>query len=273
MVAASRPPSSRVRPRTGRADPSMTRRRSRPQRPLLHVELLRPRNKSLELKELGQREVQQIPVRKRPYLAVGYWPEAGEARCFMACSPPIRRLSTERSHSASSSPRRRRRRVRRSREGAPAPRPVVRVRPVAPPERRSRASTRPRWPVDAKAPHKTANVFIHRLTRRRGRVGWGFDRRRDRRDAGGCLRSANHHIERGPLASARTKPKLRNPLNPAVQAGFRRTASRRAEPQPTLALTQRGPARSGNSTSATASPDRRMREIPDATGWQVERHA
>ena len=86
--------------------------------------------------------------------------------------------------------------------------------PAPPPERWPRASTRPRWPVDAKAPHKTANVFIHWLTRRRGRVGWGFDRRRDRRDAGGSLRSANHHIERVTLASARTKSKPRNPLNP-----------------------------------------------------------
>ena len=180
----------------------------------------------------------------------------------MACSPPIRRLSTERSHSASSSPRRRRRRVRRSREGAPAPRPVVRVRPVAPPERRPRASTRPRWPVDAKAPHKTANVFIHRLTRRRGRVGWGFDRRRDRRDAAGSLRSANHRIERGPLVSARTKSKLRNPLNPAVQAGFRRTASRRAEPLPGPALTLRRPAPSGKRASAAASADKRMARLP-----------
>ena len=84
---------------------------------------------------------------------------------------------------------------------------------------------------------KRANVFLHRLARRRGRVGWGFDRRRDRRDAGGSLRPANHHIERVTLASARTKSKPRNPLNPAVQAGFRRTASRRAEPQPGLPLT------------------------------------
>jgi len=134
--------------------------------------------------------------------------------------------------------------------------------PAPPPERWPRASTRPRWPVDAKAPHKTANVFIYRLTRRRARVGWGFDRRRDRCDAGGSLRSANHHIERGPLASARTTSKLRNPLNPAVQAGFRRTASRRAEPLPSLSLTQCSPARSGNCTSAAASADERMAKLP-----------
>src|SRR6516164_3492666 len=56
--------------------------------------------------------------------------------------------------------RRRRHRVRRTREGTPAPRPIVRVKPGAPPTRRPRASTRPRWPVDAKHPSKTANVFL-----------------------------------------------------------------------------------------------------------------
>jgi len=49
------------------------------------------------------------------------------------------------------------------------------------------------------------------------------------------------------MASARKKSKLRNPLNPAVQAGFRRTASRRAEPLPTLSHAKQTPARSDNS--------------------------
>jgi len=40
---------------------------------------------------------------------------------------------------------------RPSREGAPALRPAIRVKPVALPRRWPRASTRPRWPVDAKS--------------------------------------------------------------------------------------------------------------------------
>ena len=63
---------------------------------------------------------------------------------------------------------------------------------------------------------KNANVFLQQVTRRRGRVGWGFDRRRDRRDAGGSPRSANHVVERAPMASARRRSKPRNLLNPAV---------------------------------------------------------
>jgi hypothetical protein len=93
---------------------------------------------------------------------------------------------------------------------------------------------------------KTANVFLHQLTRWRGRVGRGSDRRRARRDAGGSPRSALDDVERDPTASARGQSKPRNPLNPAVQAGFRRTASRRAEPLPTLSHAQRRPARSDN---------------------------
>jgi|GEM_PF-2531883 len=105
---------------------------------------------------------------------------------------------------------------------------------------------------------KTANVFSHLPTRPSGRVGWGFDRRRDRRDAGGSHRSANHVIERGPTASARKKSKLRNPLNPAVQAGFRRTASRRAEPQPGLPLASRPHARSVSSDKRQATSAERQ---------------
>ena len=138
----------------------------------------------------------------------------------------------------------------------------VRVRHGGSPGRWPRASTRPRWPVDAWPLSMDANVFGHPLTRRRGRAGWGSDRRRDRRDAGESLRSANHRIERGPLVSARTKSKLRNPLNPAVQAGFRRTASRRAEPQPSLSQARRGPAAkrstSTKSTVMTTRPARRV---------------
>jgi hypothetical protein len=112
------------------------------------------------------------------------------------------------------------------------------------------------------SPLRNRECFLHLLTSRRGRVGWGFDRRRDRRDAGGSPRSANHLIERGPTASARNSSKLGNPLNPAVQAGFRRTASRRAEPQPSLSQARRGPAAkrstSTKSTVMTTRPARRV---------------
>ena len=47
---------------------------------------------------------------------------------------------------------------RRSREGATAPRSDVRVKPGAPPERWPRASSRPRWPDDAKTPFKNYNA-------------------------------------------------------------------------------------------------------------------
>ena len=50
---------------------------------------------------------------------------------------------------------------------------------------------------------KMANVFLHPLTRWRGRVGRGSDRRRARRDAGGSPRSALEELERGQAASAR----------------------------------------------------------------------
>ena len=64
------------------------------------------------------------------------------------------------------SPRRRRRRGRRTREGALTRWPAIRVKPGTPPKRWPRASARPRWPVDAKAPSKkSANVFLQRLTR------------------------------------------------------------------------------------------------------------
>jgi len=56
-------------------------------------------------------------------------------------------------------------------------RPVVRVKPAALPMRWPRASTRPRWPVDAKAPLKTTVSSLNSPRCWRGRVGWGLDRR------------------------------------------------------------------------------------------------
>jgi hypothetical protein len=73
---------------------------------------------------------------------------------------------------------------------------------------------------------------------------------------------------------------MRNPLKPAVQAGFRRTASRRAGPLPTLALAHWWPAakRSPSSkstrhafamTTAMAATAQRRNDLngrsPDAT--------
>ena len=86
------------------------------------------------------------------------------------CYLPIRLIRTGRSippklraiANATPSTRRRRRRARRAREGTPASRPDVRVKPVAVPERWPRASSRPRWPDDAKQHLETANVFSTR---------------------------------------------------------------------------------------------------------------
>ena len=156
--------------------------------------------------------------------------------------------------SAAPSARRRRRRVRRSREGAPAPWPAIRVKPsprVAALAAGIDAASMARRCQNPQP--KKANVFLHPPSRRRGRVGRGSDRRRARRDAGGSPRSALDEVERGPIASARSKSKLRNPLNPAVQAGFRRTASRRAEPLPTLSHAKQTPARSANSDNSDNS--------------------
>jgi hypothetical protein len=73
---------------------------------------------------------------------------------------------------------------RPSREGTPTAWPDVRVKPVAPPERWPRASTRPRWPVDAPITLKKANVFLHPPRCWRGEVGGGLFRRRLRHVVG-----------------------------------------------------------------------------------------
>ncbi len=84
----------------------------------------------------------------------------GSVTCRFSCSEPVvRRPSFTQSRRANPSTRRRRRRVRPSREGATAARPDLRVKPVAPPERWPRASSRPRWPDDAKTTFKNAKVF------------------------------------------------------------------------------------------------------------------
>ena len=68
-------------------------------------------------------------------------------------------------------------RPRPAREGAPAAWPDVRVKPGAPRRRWPRASTRPRWPVDAKTPqkkllkHSPANVVCPHAMRGTARRG------------------------------------------------------------------------------------------------------
>jgi hypothetical protein len=59
--------------------------------------------------------------------------------------------------------------------------------------------------------------------------------------------------------------KLWNPGNPAVQAGFRRTASRRAEPLPTLSQAQRKPARSDTSDNSDNSNSADSTDSTDST--------
>src|SRR5471030_3341067 len=67
---------------------------------------------------------------------------------------------------------------RRTREGTPTAWPNVRVKPAEKCQCGPRASTRPRWPVDAKSPLKNANVFINPHRCCCGEVGGGLVRRR-----------------------------------------------------------------------------------------------
>jgi len=94
---------------------------------------------------------------------------------------------------------RRRRSVchRPSRKGTPAPRPVIRVRPSAPPTRRPRAPTRPRWPVGAKLPQKMTPLFPCQGVACGG-VGGGLFRRQT-----GAMRASSasgEGVQRGPPA-------------------------------------------------------------------------
>ena len=70
-------------------------------------------------------------------------------------------------------------RPRRSREGARAPRSVVRVRPGAPHRCWPRASSRPRWPDEAKDQPKERCWFFstHRAAPRQGGQGFGAQAR------------------------------------------------------------------------------------------------
>ena len=85
-------------------------------------------------------------------------------------------------------------------------------------------------------------------------------------------------FERGPTASARCTSKPRNPRNPAVQAGFRRTASRRAEPLPSLTPARQPLARSVSPHTHTVprSPHRHRpgtpsRRPPESVGSSPRR--
>ena len=119
----------------------------------------------------------------------------------------------------------------------------LRVKPGAPPERWPRASTRPRWPVDAKAPFKNCECFSQPADTpaRQGGQGFRSQARPARRGWKPPVRQSRP-LNAANMASARCHSKPRNPLNTAVQAGFRCTASRRAEPLPSLSLAQSPPA-------------------------------
>jgi len=179
----------------------------------------------------------------------------GERRVTPSANPPYR-ATGRRPAAQRYSTRRRRRRVRRSREGALASWPDVRVKPGAPPMRWPRASTRPRWPVDAKTPFKEMRMFFSTRCDA-GAAGWAGV---PIAGAPGATRVQApgppwKRLNAAKTASARKKSKLRNPLNPAVQAGFRRTASRRAEPLPTLSHEKQTPARSDNADNSDSDRD------------------
>ena len=137
---------------------------------------------------------------------------------------------------------------RRTREGASTAWPDVRVKPVAPPARWPRASTRPRWPVDAPITPKTANVFLHPPRCLRGRVGRGLFRRRlrhvvghrcpvyegserDRQTSRGRVspNAQGHRGRPGPMSDGRT-PAKQAPAHLAARATSAR-AKRTAIPQ------------------------------------------
>ena len=121
---------------------------------------------------------------------------------------------------------------RPSREGAPTPRSVVRGRPGAPPTGWPRASSRPRWPDDAKITLKIADVFLHPPRCWRGEVGGGLFRRRLRH----VLGIGGTYTKVPGAARARCADEFhRTPKEiAAVQARFQMAARRRAAPLPSL---------------------------------------
>jgi hypothetical protein len=142
----------------------------------------------------------------------------------------------------------------------------IRVKPGAQPERWPRASTRPRWPVDAKNLLKNGEGFFS-TRQHAAAAGWagvpiaGAPGATRVEAPGPPWKSLNA----AKTASARSKSKPRNPLNPAVQAGFRRTASRRAEPLPTLSHAKQTPARSDNAANSDNSNQRQQQPTTTAT--------
>src|ERR1700758_5860110 len=70
-----------------------------------------------------------------------------------------------------------------------------------------------RWRAGCRGPRWAETAFLPTANAPTGRVGRGLDRRRDRRDAGGRVRSASHLAERGPTASARRAAQPRSPRN------------------------------------------------------------
>ena len=129
-------------------------------------------------------------------------------------------------------------RPRPSREGAPAPPSEVRVKPGAPPIGRPRASTRPRWPVDAKVKQEIGMVFLHPPRCWRGRVGRGLDRREPGRSGWKPPVRQPRPLSAANMASARSRSKLQNPRNPSRPGEDSGARERRAKPLPTLPLAE-----------------------------------
>ena len=91
-----------------------------------------------------------------------------------------------------------------------------------------------------------------------GAAGWAGAWIAGNRDvAGGSPRSANHVVERGPTASARTQSKLRNPRNPSRPGEDSGARERRAKPLPTLPHTK-----AVASAKRTAAADRGPAAFP-----------
>ncbi len=101
---------------------------------------------------------------------------------------------------------RRRRAIRRTLEGTPAHRPKVRVKPVAPPERWPRASSRPRWPDDASTKYKNCRFNLSQPPSRHQRrtVGESSWRGQGRNSPEG--RRGDTSQEDSPTGPAQTKP-------------------------------------------------------------------
>jgi len=148
----------------------------------------------------------------------------------------------------------------------PALRSVVRVKFCALPEHRPRASTRPRWPVDAK-PSLQTRECLPSTRRNVGAAGW----------AGAPIAGAPGAtrvevpgppvtpIERGPTASARRKSKPRNPRNPRRPGRIPTHGKPEsgAPAHPVAHATQTGAKRQPHVSGSL--PRQRRGNVPDAT--------